>query len=67
MNQKDIDKEQALDDYIVGFCPDVEERIPAPKIRCACGYSGLARTILSHLKEALCPKCGKWVKYEENE
>jgi hypothetical protein len=60
-------KEDALDDYIRGYCPDVTELVPAPEIKCKCGYAGRVKFILSHLHEALCPECKTWVVYEEKD
>ena len=64
MNKHEL-REEAYDDCIKYSCPDVTELIPAPVIACECGYKGRVRLVLSHLHEAQCPQCEKWVKYEE--
>ncbi len=64
---KDQLREQAKSEYFKYDCPDVDERVPAPEIKCKCGFIGRAKAILSHMKEALCPGCKKWISYEEKE
>ncbi len=63
----DLDREVAKDDYIKYSCPDTEELAPAPTIACECGFSGRVKYIISHLSEALCPECKKWMKFKETE
>ncbi len=65
--QYDLDRELAKDEYFKYCCPDVEERVSAPVIQCQCGFSGRAKFILSHLSEALCPECKKWIQYKEKD
>ena len=60
----DLDREQAKEDYLKYDCPDVTELVPAPIIRCECGYSGPSQCFISEIKEARCPKCKVWSKYD---
>ena len=62
---KDVEREEAKADFFKYDCPDVTELVPAPIIRCECGYSGPSQLIMSYLKKARCPKCHVWSKYEE--
>ncbi len=53
-------KEQALDEFIVGFCPNVDDPYSLPKIRCECGYVGPAHMQAAMTKELYCKHCKQW-------